>query len=123
MRFAGRCKPLHACARCAVVAPMGFLAERLFMSFSNSTDDLASVVRYALTTTRAIAVCPFHENVTIRVGDNAQERHAYLRASKIVKSDRSTWGREVLHEEIERQLAQAADGTCPECEAMQTAKA
>ena len=89
------------------------------MSFSNSTDDLASVVRYALNTTRAIAVCPFHENVTIRVGDNAQERHAYLRASNIVKNDGSTWRREVLHEEIERQLAQAADGTCPECEAVQ----
>ena len=48
------------------------------MSFSNPTDDLASLVRYALITTRAFAVCPFHEHVTMRVGDNAQERHAYL---------------------------------------------
>jgi hypothetical protein len=88
------------------------------MSFSNPTDDLVFVVRYALTTTRAIVVCPFHEHVTIRVGDNAQERHAYLRASNIVKSDGSTWGRDVLHQEIERQLVDAADGTCPECEAM-----
>jgi hypothetical protein len=87
------------------------------MSFSNSTDDLACLVRYALITTRALAVCPFHEHVTIRVGDNAQERHAYLRASNIVKSDGSRWGQEVLHEEIERQLDQAADGTRPECEA------
>ena len=92
------------------------------MSFSDSTHDLSSVVRYALATTRAIAVCPFHEHVTIRVGDNAQERHAYLRASNIVKSDGSTWGREILHEEIERQLDQAADGTCPECEAMEKSK-
>lgn len=92
------------------------------MSFSDSTDDLASIVRYALTTTRAIAVCPFHETVTIRVCDNAQERHAYLRASNTVKSDGSTWRREVLHEEIERQLVEAADGTCPECEAMQKLK-
>jgi hypothetical protein len=88
------------------------------MSFSNSNDDLTSAVRHALITTRAIAVCPFHENVTIRVGDDAQERHAFLRARNIVKSDGSTWGREILHEEIERQLDEAADGACPECEAM-----
>ena len=35
------------------------------MSVDNWTDDLASVVRYALATTRATAICPFHENVTI----------------------------------------------------------
>jgi hypothetical protein len=48
------------------------------------TDDLASVVRYALATTRATAICPFHDNVTIRVGDDAAESHAYVRASKVV---------------------------------------
>jgi hypothetical protein len=39
-------------------------------------DDLASVVRYALETTRATAVCPLHPDVTIRVGDDAAETHA-----------------------------------------------
>jgi hypothetical protein len=29
-------------------------------------DDLTSVVRYALETTRATTTCPFHLNVTIR---------------------------------------------------------
>lgn len=46
------------------------------MSVDSWTDDLASVVRFALTTTRATAICPFHDNVTIRVGDDAAETHA-----------------------------------------------
>jgi hypothetical protein len=78
------------------------------------TDDLASVVRYALATTRATAIC---DNVTIRVGDDAAESHAYVRASKVVKSDGTTWEHAVLHEEISRQLTEAADGVCPECAA------
>jgi hypothetical protein len=89
--------------------------RRLFMSVNNRTDDLASAVRYALETTRATAICPFHENVIIRVGDDDAEKHAYLRACNIVKSDGTTWEREVLREEIKRQLGDAADGTCPEC--------
>jgi len=89
------------------------------MSVNNRTDDLASAVRYALATTRATAICPFHENVTIRVGDDAAESHAYVRAGKIVKSDGTTWWHEVLHEEINRQLDEAADGVCPECAALQ----
>ena len=82
---------------------------------SRNDDDLASVVRYALETTRATAACPFHPNVTIRVGDDASETHAYIRAHRIVKSDGTTWGREVLLDEIERQLNEAADGACPDC--------
>jgi hypothetical protein len=61
------------------------------MSVDNWTDDLASVVRYALATTRATVICPFHENVTMRVGDDAAETHAYVRAVKILKSDGTTW--------------------------------
>ncbi len=57
-------------------------------------ENLASVVRYALETTRATTVCPFHPNVTIRVGDDAAETHAYIRAHRIVKSDGTTWERE-----------------------------
>ena len=54
------------------------------MSVDSWTDDLASVVRYALTTTRATVICPFHDNVTIRVGDDAAESHAYVRATKVI---------------------------------------
>ena len=85
------------------------------MSVKSRTDDLASAVRYALETTRATAICPFHGNVIIRVGDDDAEKHAYLRACNIVKSCGTTWEREVLRDEIKRQLGDAADGMCPEC--------
>jgi hypothetical protein len=91
--------------------------EEILMSANSSTDNLASAVRYALETTRATAICPFHENVTIRVGDDAAETHAFLRACNIIKSDGTTWKREALREEIKRQLGDAADGACPECAA------
>ena len=68
------------------------------MSVNNYANNLDSAVRYALETTHAIAVCPFHSDVTIRVGDDAAE-----------------WKREVLIEEIKRQLGDAADGNCPQC--------
>jgi hypothetical protein len=50
-------------------------------------DDQSAVVRYALETTRAIAVCPFHSDVTVRIGDDAAESHAWARARNIIKSD------------------------------------
>ena len=89
------------------------------MSVDSWTDDLASVVRYALTTARATAICPFHDNVTIRVGDDAAETHAYVRATKVFKSDGATWEPDALRKEIKRQLDDAADGVCPECAARQ----
>jgi hypothetical protein len=85
------------------------------MSVNERADNLASAVRYALETTRAIAVCPFHANVTIRVGDDAAESHAYNRASQIIKSDGTAWERKALLKEISRQLGDAADGACSEC--------
>jgi hypothetical protein len=84
---------------------------------SVNADNLQSAVRYALETTRATAVCPFHSDVTIRVGDDAAENHAYARARKIIKSDGTMWKREVLTEEIKRQLVDTADGECPQCAA------
>ena len=88
------------------------------MSVDSWADDLVSVVRYALTTTRATTICPFHDNVTIRVGDDAAEIRAYVRATKVIKSDGTTWEHEVLHKEIDRQLDEAADGVCPDCTAI-----
>jgi len=87
------------------------------MSVDGWIDDLASVVRYALTTTRATVICPFHLNVTIRVGDDAAETHAFFRATKVIKSDGTTWDHEALNKEFGRQLGEAADGFCPECTA------
>ena len=90
------------------------------MSAHGSTHSLASAVRYALETTRATAICPFHQNVTVRVGDDAAETHAYSRAFDVIESDGKTSEREVLCAEIERQLGDAADGACPECAALRT---
>jgi hypothetical protein len=85
------------------------------MSVNSYADNLDSAMRYALETTRATAVCPFHSDVTIRVGDDAAESHAFARARKIIKSDGTMWRQGVLMEEIKRQLADAADGECPQC--------
>jgi hypothetical protein len=85
------------------------------MTEDSRASNFASAVRYALDTTRATAACPFHANVTIRVGDDAAETHAYGRVRKIKKSDGTTWKREALVEEISRQLGAAVDRTCPDC--------
>ena len=50
-------------------------------------DNLEALVRDALFTTRATAVCPFHPEVIIRVGDAAAETHAYYRARNVIKRD------------------------------------
>jgi hypothetical protein len=85
------------------------------MSAQDFADDLSATVHYALETTRAVAVCPFHTEVTVRVGDDAAESHAFERAKRIVRSDGTNWERQDLREEIARQLSKAADGECPRC--------
>ncbi|MBR0816047.1 MULTISPECIES: hypothetical protein [Bradyrhizobium] len=79
-------------------------------------DDLPSLVRYALETTRATTACPFHDDVVVRVGDDAAESHAYERAKRILGSDSTDFDGNALREEIGRQLAIAADGRCPKCD-------
>ncbi|MGY3473900.1 hypothetical protein [Bradyrhizobium ottawaense] len=83
---------------------------------SANVDDLTAVVRYALETTRATTVCPFHDEVIVRVGDDAAESHAYERAKRILRSDGTAFEADALREEIGHQLAAAADGRCPKCD-------
>jgi hypothetical protein len=45
--------------------------QEALMSIAADADNLESAVRSALLTTRATAACPFHPDVTIRVGDDA----------------------------------------------------
>jgi hypothetical protein len=85
------------------------------VSVTQFADDLSSVVRYALETTRATTICPFHLNVTIRVGDDAAESHAMARARNITRSDGTHWEQMILRKEFERQLLAAADRYCPQC--------
>ncbi|WP_454649726.1 hypothetical protein [Bradyrhizobium liaoningense] len=80
------------------------------------TEDLAAVVRYALETTRATTVCPFHRDVIVRIGDDAAESHAFERVKRMARSDGTKWEKESLRMEIGRQLGAAADGRCPKCD-------
>ncbi len=72
------------------------------MPTNSYADDLGSAVHDALETTHAIAVCPFQLDLTIRVGDDAADTHAFARARKLVKSDGTKWDREVLRKEFGR---------------------
>ena len=72
-------------------------------------------MQYALETTLAVAVYPFYSEVSICVGDDAVESHAFERAKRIVRSDGTNWETQDLREEIARQLSRAADGECPRC--------
>jgi hypothetical protein len=85
------------------------------MSIAAEADNLEAAVRKVLLTTRATAVCPFHADVTIRVGDDAAETHAFYRACNLVMSDGTGWNHKLLADEIGHQLAEAADGVCPRC--------
>jgi len=65
---------------------------------------------------KAIEICPRHNDITIWVGDDDAERHAYALATTIIKSDGTMWMREDLMEAIQAQLEEAADGECPRCQ-------
>jgi len=82
-------------------------------------DNLQKLVCFALFTTHATTLCPFHPEVTIRVGDAAAETHACYRARNVIKSDGTSWDHEELMDEIARQLTDAADGVCPRCANLQ----
>ena len=85
------------------------------MSITADVDNLETAVCNALLTTRATAACPFHPHVTIRVGDDAAETHAFYRAKNLVRRDGTGWDHDLLIQDISRQLADAADGECPQC--------
>ena len=85
------------------------------MPIAAEADNLEAAVRKVLLTTRATTVCPFHCDVTIRVGDDAAETHAFYRACNLVKNDGTGWNHKLLADEIGHQLTEAADGVCPWC--------
>ena len=85
------------------------------MPIAAEADDLESAVRHALMTTHATAVCPFHPELTVRVGDDAAETQAFYRARNLVKCDGAGWDHDLLVKEFARQLDGAADRVCPHC--------
>lgn len=78
-------------------------------------NDLSALVRHVLESTRATAICPFHLDVTVRVGDDAAETHALAAIRNMIKRDGTHWKAEVVREQINQQLRQAADRCCPLC--------
>jgi hypothetical protein len=85
------------------------------MSEKDRPDELQLAVRHALETTRALAACPFHPDVLVRVGDDAAETDAFLRAKNARRSDGKPWKTEALRSMLKKQLAGAADYHCPLC--------
>ena len=75
-------------------------------------EDTKAVVREALISTRAVMICPFHPEVTIRTGDDAAETHASHRLAKIADAG---WDHDARLAEMARQLGGCADGVCPKC--------
>jgi hypothetical protein len=75
-------------------------------------DDVKTAVREALMSTRAVMVCPFHPEVTIRIGDDAAETHASHRLANITDTK---WDHDARLVEMARQLGDCADGVCPRC--------
>jgi len=86
------------------------------MPIATEADDLESAVRRALMTTHATAVCPFHPELTVRVGDDAAETHAFYRARNLVKCDSAGRDHDLLVKEFSHQLDGAADRVCPHCQ-------
>jgi hypothetical protein len=84
------------------------------VSINDYADDLEAAARRALATAKAIDVCPFHSDTTIRLFDDDAERHAYAIATNLVKKDGTMWMREDLMAEIQRQLDDASD-ECNQC--------
>jgi hypothetical protein len=76
---------------------------------------LRAVVRDALATTHAMTTCPFHPDVTIRIGDDAAETHAFYRARNALRSEAANFDSAMLMNEIARQVSKAADRVCPKC--------
>jgi len=84
------------------------------LSINDYADDLEAAARYALGTAKAIEVCHFHSDATIRRFDDDAERHAYALATKFIKSEGAMFMREDLMAEIKRQLDEA-DDECHQC--------
>jgi hypothetical protein len=64
------------------------------MSTNNVADDVKVAARTALAKAKALDVCPFDSDVTIRVGDLDAERHAHALATTTLKSNGTMWKRD-----------------------------
>jgi hypothetical protein len=85
------------------------------MSINDYADSCQVAAREALVRAKAITGCRFHSGVTIRVGDEAAERHAYALATNVMKKDGTiAFMREDVLSAIKYELEQA-EHECPHC--------
>ena len=85
------------------------------MSVNDLAQEAEDAAREALFVTGALKSCPAHSDVTIRVGDPDAEKHAFARATIILKSKDKMFIREDVMGAIQDALDMAADDECPEC--------
>ena len=85
------------------------------MSINDLVLEIEEAAREALVVTGALKVCPMHSDVTIRIGDPDAEKHAYARATQILKSKDKMYMREDIMGAIQDALNMAADDECPQC--------
>ena len=91
------------------------------MSINDVAQELADAARYALESAKAIEVCEFHKEVTIRRHDPDAERHAYAHATASLKANNTMFLREDLMAAIKQELDMAADDGCPACASLRDA--
>lgn len=85
------------------------------MSINDIVPEIEAAAREALIAAGALKVCPMHSDVTIRIGDPDAEKHAYARATTILKSKDKMYIREDVMGAIQDELNMAADDECPQC--------
>ncbi len=85
------------------------------MSINQHVMEMEDAARSAVLQVKAVEPCPIHRHVLIRIGDHNAERHAYARATTMLKRDGTMFKREDLMAAIKNELDMAADGECPEC--------
>ena len=84
------------------------------MSINDHVLTVEQAARTALFATGALQTCPAH-GTTIRVGDEDAERHAYAKATNLLKASDDEWMRDEVVSAIADELIMAADDECPSC--------
>jgi hypothetical protein len=80
--------------------------------------DIEEAARCALEQAGAIRTCHLHPTITIRLGNEEAELRAQVLVKTVVIMDRSRQQADDVIRVMQRQLREAAQGDCPECEAL-----
>jgi hypothetical protein len=86
-----------------------------WMSAQSYEENVRIAAREAVKTAGAVRICPWHPEVTIRVGNANAEHYAYALATTALKHEGAMEARQDVLEAIKAELDGAADGACPRC--------